>query len=70
MEGLENEFAKHYNRALKIMRPYLNGDKKEKSKSVKSKIIKIPETSINVLLLERLFNWFFNLVISFVPPSP
>ena len=43
MEGLENEFAKHYNRALKIMRPYLNGDKKEKSKSVKSKIIKIPE---------------------------
>ena len=35
MEGLENDFAKHYNRALKIMRPYLNGDKKEKSKSVK-----------------------------------
>ena len=43
MEGLENDFAKHYNRPLKIMRPYLNGDKKEKSKSVKSKIIKIPE---------------------------
>lgn len=43
MEGLENDFAKHYNRTLKIMRPYLNGDKKEKSKSVKSESIKIPE---------------------------
>lgn len=42
MEGLENNFAKHYNCALKIMRPYLNGDKKEKSKSIKSKS-KIPE---------------------------
>ncbi len=35
MEGLENDFAKHYNRALKIMRPYLNGDKVTKSKPVK-----------------------------------
>ena len=34
MEGLENNFAKHYNRTLKIMRPYLDGNKPEKSVKV------------------------------------
>lgn len=34
MEGLENNFAKHYNRTLKIMRPYLDGKKPEKSVTV------------------------------------
>lgn len=48
MEGLENEFAKHYNRALKIMRPYLNGDKYEDIKPVKSKSVKVPKVSKEV----------------------
>ena len=34
MEGLENNFAKHYNRTLKIMRPYLDGNRPEKSVTV------------------------------------
>lgn len=35
IEGLPNDWKKHYNRTLKIMRPYLDGNKPEKNKSVK-----------------------------------
>lgn len=35
MEGLpEGDFVKHYNRTLKIMRPYLNGNKPQKNRAV------------------------------------
>lgn len=35
MEELENDFAIHYNRTLKIMRSYLNGDRHKKREFVK-----------------------------------
>lgn len=38
MEDLPSDWKKHYNRTLKIMRPYLDGNK-----SVKNQSIKIPE---------------------------
>lgn len=54
MEGLENDFAAHYNRTLKIMRSYLNSDKYEKIKTVKSKPVKTPEVSKEVDYTEYL----------------
>ena len=55
MEGLpKGDFATHYNRTLKIMRPYLNRDKHEKSKPVKSKSVKVPEASKEVDYTEYL----------------
>lgn len=54
MEGLENDFVIHYNRTLKIMRSYLNCDKHEKSKPVKSETVKVPEVSKEVDYTEYL----------------
>ena len=42
MENLPNDWKKHYNRTLKIMRPYLNGNKPVEAPSVK--ISEIPKT--------------------------
>lgn len=46
MENLSSDWKKHYNRTLKIMRPYLDGNKPEKN--TKSKEEHIPEFSVPV----------------------
>jgi len=49
MENLSSDWKKHYNRTLKIMRPYLDGDK-----STKSREEYIPEFTIPVDYTEYL----------------
>lgn len=56
MEGLpEGDFVKHYNRTLKIMRPYLNGNKTQKSRAVY-----IPKFAIPVDYTEYLHKCYNN----------
>lgn len=57
MENLPDDWKKHYNRTLKIMRPYLDGNKPEKSREEY-----IPEFSVPVDYTEYLHKCHNNVV--------
>lgn len=57
MENLPSDWKKHYNRALKIMRPYLDGNKPKKSREEY-----IPEFTVPVDYTDYLHNCHENVV--------